>query len=279
MWAEQPAHDEMDARRNRVDLRACREPVLSGPSPTAQGPDQPPVSGGIDFPPPQRTASTPACELSLDRDERIPFAGETRDRAVRGRVVLSIGAAFVGLAAIGMAAGYFLPGAQTPAPSSSSSPAPGPERPAGVADASKADRVAVDQPTTRGIDRFAPANLPHSPLAVAPVTIVRAKPSPAASAAHARLAAAPPPAPAMIDRPARPTTEAPRVPVPETRPTTLDGWTLREIVDGTAVVDGPGGSWRVRRGDTLPGAGKVIGILHWGNRMIVATSRGLISTP
>lgn len=73
--------------------------------------------------------------------------------------------------------------------------------------------------------------------------------------------------------------EARLTPVPETRPTTIDGWTVREVVDGTAVLEGPGGVWRVRRGDMLPGVGKVVAILRWGNRLIVATSKGLISTP
>ena len=68
-------------------------------------------------------------------------------------------------------------------------------------------------------------------------------------------------------------------PVPETRPTTIDGWTLREVVNGTAVLEGPGGSLRVKRGDTVPGVGKVVAIIRWGNRLIVATSKGLISTP
>jgi hypothetical protein len=73
--------------------------------------------------------------------------------------------------------------------------------------------------------------------------------------------------------------EARLTPVPETRPTTIDGWTLREVVDGTAVLEGPGGVWRVRRGDTVPGVGKVVAILRWGSRFIVATSKGFISTP
>jgi hypothetical protein len=68
-------------------------------------------------------------------------------------------------------------------------------------------------------------------------------------------------------------------PVPETRPTTIEGWTLREVINGTAVLEGPNGTWRVTRGDTVPGVGKVISIFRWGNHLMVATSRGLISTP
>jgi hypothetical protein len=66
---------------------------------------------------------------------------------------------------------------------------------------------------------------------------------------------------------------------PETRPTTIEGWTVREVVDGTALLEGPEGVWRVTRGDTVPGVGAVNSIVRWGSRWIVATSGGLISTP
>jgi hypothetical protein len=69
------------------------------------------------------------------------------------------------------------------------------------------------------------------------------------------------------------------VPVPETRPTTIKGWTVRNVVNGIATLEGPGGTWKAARGDTLPGLGKVDSIVMWGNRWIVATSKGLITTP
>jgi len=69
------------------------------------------------------------------------------------------------------------------------------------------------------------------------------------------------------------------VPTPDTKPTTIEGWTLRDIINGTAVLEGPNGTWRVARGDTVPGLGKVESIFRWGNRLIVATSSGLVSTP
>jgi hypothetical protein len=76
-----------------------------------------------------------------------------------------------------------------------------------------------------------------------------------------------------------PQTQPKLSPVPETRPTTIPGWMLREVVNGTAVLQGPNGVWRVARGDTVPGVGRVDSIVRWGNRWIVATSMGLISTP
>ena len=66
--------------------------------------------------------------------------------------------------------------------------------------------------------------------------------------------------------------------VPETRPTTIEGWTIREVNGGTVVLEGPNGVWKATGGDTVPGVGKIDSIVRWGSRWIVATSRGLIST-
>ncbi len=68
------------------------------------------------------------------------------------------------------------------------------------------------------------------------------------------------------------------VAVPETRPTTIEGWTIREVVGGTVVLDGPSGAWRAAQGDTVPGIGRIDSIVRWGSRWIVATTKGLIST-
>jgi hypothetical protein len=69
------------------------------------------------------------------------------------------------------------------------------------------------------------------------------------------------------------------IPVPDTRPTTIPGWTVRSVTNGIATLEGPEGTWKVARGDTVPILGKVDSVVLWGNRWIVATSKGLISTP
>ncbi len=68
-------------------------------------------------------------------------------------------------------------------------------------------------------------------------------------------------------------------PAPETRPTTIEGWTVREVRGGTAILDGPDGVWTVTRGDTVPGVGRIDSIVRWGSHWIVATANGLIATP
>jgi hypothetical protein len=68
-------------------------------------------------------------------------------------------------------------------------------------------------------------------------------------------------------------------PFPDTRPTSVDGWTLRSVTEGIAVLEGPYGTWKAARGDLVPGLGKVDSIVLWGNRWIVATTKGLVTTP
>lgn len=65
---------------------------------------------------------------------------------------------------------------------------------------------------------------------------------------------------------------------PETRPTTIPGWTVVDVRDGTAVLEGPDGIRMAARGDAIPGLGRIDSIVRWGNRWIVATANGLIAT-
>jgi hypothetical protein len=70
----------------------------------------------------------------------------------------------------------------------------------------------------------------------------------------------------------------PIMPVPETRPTTIEGWTVLDVQGGTAVLGGPDGVRMATRGDIVPGIGRIDSIVRWGNRWIVATTGGLIAT-
>ncbi len=65
----------------------------------------------------------------------------------------------------------------------------------------------------------------------------------------------------------------------ESKPNTMEGWTVHGVANGAAVLEGPDGFWRVKRGDAIPGAGRIEAIVRWGNRWIVVTNSGLISTP
>ena len=98
------------------------------------------------------------------------------------------------------------------------------------------------------------------------------------SAGPAPSSAAPSTAASSVE-PASAQRETMLKPVPETRPTTIEGWTVRDVRGDTAVLEGPGGAWKAARGDTVPGVGRIESIVRWGSRWIVATSSGLIATP
>jgi hypothetical protein len=132
-----------------------------------------------------------------------------------------------------------------------------------------------------------------NPSAYPPGPAKSANPTPTATAAIARAHEAfknVTPTTHLVSLPTKQNTSAPRptgertkvsarpTPVPETKPTTIDGWTIREVNGDTAVLEGPSGVWKATRGDTVPGVGKIDSIVRWGNRWIVATSKGLIST-
>ena len=98
------------------------------------------------------------------------------------------------------------------------------------------------------------------------------------SAAGASLSAKPQASPA-IQANMTLTERGSMVPAAETRPTTIEGWTVLDVRGGTAVLEGPDGVRMATRGDTVPGIGRIDSIVHWGNRWIVATASGLIATP
>jgi len=147
-----------------------------------------------------------------------------------------------------------------------------------AADAQRSDRIQIQDTMAREIARNVPAEAPQNPgvsaaatksVSSAPLSQLASKGSIVAPGGTAST-------PGTVNDVRTPTK---LTPTPETRPTTVEGWTLRELVNGTAVIEGPNGIWKVMPGQTVPGLGRVDSVVRWGNRLIVATSRGLISTP
>ncbi len=65
-------------------------------------------------------------------------------------------------------------------------------------------------------------------------------------------------------------------PVPA-KPATVDGWVLRDVYDGMALVEARRGGLReIAPGEYLPGAGEVRSIERRGRSWVVLTSRGII---
>ena len=96
------------------------------------------------------------------------------------------------------------------------------------------------------------------PVAAAPVTAKEVTGSIAPPAA----AAAPIPLPA-------PKPEVARLP-------TVEGWVLRDVANGSALIEGRRGMYEVYAGDPVPGLGRVDAIRKQDGRWVVVTSKGLI---
>ena len=108
------------------------------------------------------------------------------------------------------------------------------------------------------------AAAPVAPAAVAaPVAPVPTAAAPvAAKEATGSIAPAPTPADA-------PKLELARLP-------TVEGWVLRGVSNGVALIEGRRGIYEVYAGDPVPGAGRVDAIRRQDGRWVVVTSKGLI---
>jgi hypothetical protein len=76
-------------------------------------------------------------------------------------------------------------------------------------------------------------------------------------------AAAPAPAPAA------PKSETARLP-------TVEGWVLRDVANGSALIESRRGMYEVYAGDPIPGLGRVDAIRRQDGRWVVVTTKGLI---
>jgi len=74
--------------------------------------------------------------------------------------------------------------------------------------------------------------------------------------------------------PARTTPVPPKLEV--ARLPTLEGWLLREVAHGGALIEGRRGYYVVYAGDAIPGLGRVDAIRRQDGRWVVVTSKGLV---
>jgi hypothetical protein len=57
---------------------------------------------------------------------------------------------------------------------------------------------------------------------------------------------------------------------------TVEGWVLRDVANGSALIEGRRGMYEVYAGDPIPGLGRVDAIRKQDGRWVVVTSKGLI---
>lgn len=110
--------------------------------------------------------------------------------------------------------------------------------------------------------RATPPAAPAQAAAVAPGKETTGTIAPAPTQV-ATAAAAPAPVPAA------PKTEVGRLP-------TIEGWRLRDVANGGALIEGRSGLYEVYAGDPIPGIGRVDAIRRQDGRWVVVTSKGLI---
>jgi hypothetical protein len=114
--------------------------------------------------------------------------------------------------------------------------------------------------------RIPPGAAPATTAAATPAATTRditgsVAPASANAAAGASSAATAPTAP--------PKSEVARLP-------TVDGWTLRDVKHGGALIEGRQGLYEVYAGDPVPGLGKVDAIRKQDGHWVVVTSKGLV---
>jgi hypothetical protein len=106
--------------------------------------------------------------------------------------------------------------------------------------------------------------------AQASATTVAAAPAPAKEVTGSipqQQAAAAPAAPPASAAPPKP--EVTRLP-------TVEGWVLRDVANGSALIESRRGMYEVYAGDPIPGLGRVDAIRKQDGRWVVVTSKGLI---
>ncbi|MFG3595840.1 hypothetical protein [Bradyrhizobium sp. RDI18] len=218
------------------------ESILSGNVVDGRGPEQP--AGSWDF-------------LVPDRDDVLVVRESFRDRA---RNMLLVTAAVAASFGLGWAGGLSWPELAGTLGLETVAQAPVPR----IAEARSSGKVEGTRKT---------ASTSDSP------TVVGSIPKPSAVLSAGARPSAGPASQASVGPSAIAMRPQPLVAAPETKPTTISGWTVVDVRDGTAVLEGPDGIRMAARGDTIPGIGRVESIVRWGGRWVVATASGLIATP
>ena len=238
-------------------------------------------------------------ERSWEREEFAPHVKADEPRETGGKRRLSAMAAVVAIAAsVGAISGALA----TAGMMHFAAPAPAPAQ---VADTSAlessvaridADVVAlkanVEHTSKTGLSQFNRANdrldklekaqaEPMAKIAKLSETVDKLRATPPVAPAQAAAAAAKETtgsiaptqvataAAAPVPAPAAPKTEVGRLP-------TIDGWVLRDVANGGALIEGRGGLYEVYAGDPIPGIGRVDAIRRQDGRWVVVTSKGLI---
>lgn len=239
-------------------------------------------------------------ERSWDREEFAPHVKADEGRETGGKRRLSAMAAVVAIAAcVGAISGALA----TAGMMHFASPAPAQVADTSALDASvariDADLVAlkanVEHAAKSGVSQFNRANdrldklekaqaEPMARLAKLSETVDKLRATPPAAPAQAAAVApakettgAIAPAPTQVATAAAAPAPAPAAPKTDVgRLPTVEGWRLRDVANGGALIEGKGGLYEVYAGDPIPGIGRVDAIRRQDGHWVVVTSKGLI---
>jgi hypothetical protein len=233
-------------------------------------------------------------ERSWDREEFAPHVKADEPRETGGKRRLSAMAAVVAIAAsVGAISGALA----TAGMMHFAAPAPAQVADTSALDASvariDADVVAlkanVEHTSKTGLGQFNRTNdrldklekaqaEPMAKIAKLSETVDKLRATPPVAPAQA-AAAAPKETTGSIAPTQVATAAAAPAPAPKTevgRLPTIEGWRLRDVSNGVALIEGRDGLYEVYAGDPIPGIGRVDAIRRQDGRWVVVTPRGLI---
>jgi hypothetical protein len=146
---------------------------------------------------------------------------------------------------------------------------------ASVEHAAKANTAQFSKTSDR-LDKVEKAQAePAAKLAKLSEAVDKLRVAPVASVAAAAAPAAAKEVTGSISPPATATPAAASKPEMARLPT-LDGWVLRDVTNGAALIQGRRGMFEVYAGDPIPGLGRVDAIRRQDGRWVVVTGKGLI---
>jgi hypothetical protein len=144
---------------------------------------------------------------------------------------------------------------------------------ASVEHAAKADTAQVGKTSDR-LDKVEKAQA--EPAAKLSEAVDKLRVAPVASVAAAAPPAAAKEVTGSISPPATATPAAAAPKSEVARLPTLEGWVLRDVANGAALIEGRRGMFEVYAGDPIPGLGRVDAIRRQDGRWVVVTGKGLI---
>jgi hypothetical protein len=285
---QQPAEAATDPAAAPALVSAPSPSLVPEPTPVGDAPE---VKATRAEAPKAEASPRPAGKLMIIAPRERGFAGEARaatDSGRSGTRRLGAMAAVVALAVVAGAVGGALATARLSHPAGDAAATavnPGLEASVSRIDADVAAlKASIEHASKMGLSQF---NKTSDRLD----RLEKAQAEPAAklarlSEAVEKLRAAPVPAPASaaasqaaskdITGSVTPATPAAAPKVEVARLPTIDGWILRDVNRGGALIEGRRGVYEVYAGDPVPGLGRIDAIRRQDGRWVVVTSRGLI---